>query len=648
MNYYQVAVNSQKYRGNDYLTYQASEKLAVGTIVGVTVRNFNSLGIVCAVVPKPTFAAKEITSVIKDITLPSTSLELFIWLGGYYPGPISSIVNRFIPTSLAAKSHKSGVITVHSGLVSRSTIPPLTNEQKNVLQSIKLSAEKTFLLHGATGSGKTRIYLELTKKQLQKNISVLVLTPEIGLTSQLEMEFEEWFPDQVVVLHSHLTVAEKRQLWLQILNSSVPLVIIGPRSALFAPFRKLGLVVVDEAHDTAYKEEQTPRYNTLRVASKLASIHKARLVFGTATPLVSEYYIAGQKNIPILRMRTQAANTNTTPALIETVSLRERHQFSRWDFLSDSLIQAIQQTLDRNEQTLIFLNRRGTARLVICHVCGWQNLCPNCDLPLTYHQDEHTMMCHTCGYKTTTPSNCPICDSTDIIFRSTGTKAVVSALERLFPKAQLQRFDNDNTKPQRLENNLVQMRNGDVDIVVGTQILAKGLDLPHLGLVGVIVADSSLYFPDYTSSEQTYQLLSQVIGRVGRGHRPGKAIIQTYSPNDTAIRAAANNDWLSFYKQQLRERKQFLFPPFCYLLKISGVRKKQAAIAEAITELRHNILKLRLKIAVIGPTPAFREKSQAGYRWQLVIKTKNRNELLKVISWLPANWTYDLDPTNLL
>jgi primosomal protein N' (replication factor Y) (superfamily II helicase) len=490
--------------------------------------------------------------------------------------------------------------------------------------------------------------LELAKKQFASGKSVLILTPEISLTPQLVKEFEAVFGSQTLVLHSNLTEAERRESWLNILNAKDSVVVIGPRSALFAPFKDLGLVVIDESHEGAYKQEQAPHYQATRVAAKLAELHKAQFVMGSATPSVSDYFIAQAKNMPILRMNSPAVKSASHQVKTSVIAANNKTQFNRNHYLSDKLLKAIEARLSRGEQSLMFLNRRGTARLVLCQNCSWQALCPNCDLPLTYHGDGFVMRCHTCGYKASAPTKCPVCASTDIIYKSMGTKAVVEALQKLFPNARIQRFDSDSKKAERLEQHYKAIKAGDIDILVGTQILVKGLDLPKLSLVGVISADHSLSFPDYTAEERAFQQLSQILGRVGRGHIEGEAIIQTFRPDSLAIGAAIGKSWDIFYESQIKERQKFMFPPFCYLLKLTCTRKSINSARSAAVKLHQDLNKLPLKMQVIGPTPSFYEKSAKGFTWQLVIKSKNRSELLEVIKNLPSGWSFDIDPEDLL
>jgi primosomal protein N' (replication factor Y) len=306
------------------------------------------------------------------------------------------------------------------------------------------------------------------------------------------------------------------------------------------------------------------------------------------------------------------------------------------------------EALAKQEQILLFLNRRGTARSIICQNCGWQALCPNCDTALIYHGDSHKFRCHSCSYQITSISSCPICHATNILFKGIGTKAIVNEVERLLPRARVQRFDNDNLKTERFEQQYKKVFQGEVDILVGTQTLAKGLDLPKLAVVGVIIADTSLYTPDYTSQERLYQLISQVIGRVGRGYRHGQAVIQTYSPANPVLKAAISRQWDDFYNTELEERQRFMFPPFCYLLKLTCKRSRRLNSQNSVTKFATELRKKNLKIQINGPTPAFHEKVARQFEWQLIIKSKDRGELIKVIKLLPNGWSYDIDPINLL
>ena len=642
MTYVEVLVADAAYHGNEALTYSSNEPLHAGQLVLVPLRKKQVLGIVVDQVRKPSFAVKPVVSVAALPSLPKALLSLLAWMREYYPAPLGVITQLFLPKALPKKPVPLTSLPVSPA----SDLPPLTNDQTEALA--KITGAGLHILHGETGTGKTRVYIELTQAALQRGTSALILTPEIGLTSQLANDFRAVFGERVAVVHSGLTEAQRERTWQYLLEQAEPMVVIGARSALFSPIGKLGLIVIDESHETAYKQDQAPYYHAASVAAKLAALHPAALVLGSATPLVSDYAIATAKQRPIVRMIHTAASTETAEKNVKVVDLRERANFSKSPYLSNELIAAMRSAIQKGEQSLLFLNRRGTARVVMCQDCGWQALCPHCDLPLVYHGDEHFMRCHSCEFKAPAPTSCPNCHGTSVIFKSIGTKAVAEEAARLFPEARVQRFDTDNKKSERLDQHYDAVRAGSVDILIGTQTLAKGLDLPKLSLVGVIIADTSLYFPDFSAQERTYQLLGQVLGRIGRGHRQSTAVIQTYAPDSPLLQSVITKDWDTFYTRELTERKQFLFPPYVYLLKLTCSRaSSKAAQTGAETFMRTTLAEVG-GIAMEGPTPSFHEKVQNKYVWQVVVKAKRRSQLLEVIKRLPSGWNYDIDPMNLL
>jgi primosomal protein N' (replication factor Y) len=643
MGYYEILVSSSLFHGNEPLTYSSETALVVGNLVVVPLRSRSVVGVVVKEVPTPKFACKSVLSVITEQTVPPQSLELLNWLRAYYPAPLGSLAQLFLPDTLARKHEAPSPPKIPAKIAK---LPALTVEQQEALFALQVSPTTTALLHGDTGTGKTRLYIELARDNLDNGRSVMLLTPEIGLTPQLEKRVRESLPYPVVTIHSNLAGVARRNIWLQILQAKTPLVVMGPRSTLFTPIHNLGLIVMDEAHDAAYKQEQTPYYQSRQVAAELAKLHKAKLVLGTATPLISDYFLAEAKKAPIIRLTDQPAGRPERHII--TVNIRDRAEFPHQPHLSKPMLQHIETALAKQQQSLVFLNRRGTARVVLCQVCGWQALCPRCDLPLTFHADHHQIRCHTCGYHATAPSSCPTCHSADIIFKSIGTKAIAEELKQAFPNARIQRFDTDNLKTERLEDHYEALAKGEIDILVGTQLLTKGLDLLKLAVVGVVNADTGLNFPDYTAQERNFALMTQVIGRVGRGHLPGTVVIQSYNPDNAALQAAVTADWATFYKTQLEERKNFGFPPFYHLLKLSCSRASSSAASQAAHKLTKLLQEAGLKIALSGPAPSFYEKVSGKYRWQLVVKAKDRRELIKAVALLPANWSYDLDPADLL
>lgn len=645
MYYYSVWVRSNRYHGQEALTYKSKERLVNGSIVQVPLQKQLVLGIVTASTPKPRFQTKSIERAFQLNSLPAHLLRLAAWLQHYYPAPLGLISQQLLPVNLSDKllanrnEHALETPKLRS-------LPPLTKEQSQAFRLMK--TRNTYLLHGVTGSGKTRLYIELAARSIKEGKSAIILTPEISLTTQLAENFRQVFGQRIIVVHSQQTTLERQESWLRCLQATEPVVVIGPRSALFSPIAKLGLIVLDEAHENAYKQEQAPQYQAGRVAAYLAGLTRASLVLGSATPSVSDYYLAEQKKKPIINLTHLASPIQHTPTKVVLVDRKDVTLFDRSPFLSRLLIKSIENSLAQGEQALLYLNRRGTARLVLCENCGWQALCPHCDTPLTYHGDQHQLRCHSCNYHTPSPTNCPTCGHAGVIFKTAGTKAIVSEVERLFPHARVARFDTDNTKAERFEQQYSNVKAGSVDIIIGTQLLAKGLDLPRLSTLGILLADTSLYLPDFSAQERTFQLINQVMGRVGRGHIAGQAIIQTYHPDHPILIDALEGNYQHFYQRELDERRQFLFPPFCYLLKITLRRSSLSAVESAAQSLKNDIMLSNTHVRVEGPAPAFHERIQGKYQWQLVVKAVQRAELLGIISRLPKNCSYDIDPLDLL
>ncbi len=644
MRYYEVFPADNRYRSDSALTYSSEKALPALSVVTIPLKDRSVTGFVVGETKAPSFKVRPIKTVVSQSVLPSHCLELARWMQVYYHSSLGEALRQFAPSKPTIRVVAAEVVAEE---ISQTQLrSPLTSEQRQAIKSITSAPSTTVLLHGDTGTGKTRVYLELAQQTLKSGQSVIILTPEISLTSQLARSAKQFLDTQVFVLHSQLGQAERKKIWLKLLEATEPVVVIGPRSALFSPLKNLGLIVLDEAHEPAYKQESSPRYQAAQVASQLGVICGARVVLGTASPSIASYYLAKQKNA-IVRM-SQPAIPVKTELEIELVDLKDKSLFSQNRYLSNVLIDAIKSTVLAKKQVLIYLNRRGSARVILCRVCGWNLVCPNCDVPLTYHGDEHLARCHICGYSTKPPTACTKCGSPDIIYISIGTKSVAEELKKLLPDAKIARFDSDSLPGERLQERFKEVASGEIDILVGTQLLAKGLDLPRLGLVGIIAADTSLALPDYTAEERTFQLLYQVVGRVGRGHGRSKVVIQTYDPDGTVIHSATKRDFQSFYNKVLAERQQFRFPPFSYLLQ-AKIRRTSAQSAKLATEeMISSLGKLQLPMEIIGPTPSFYARRGKHYSYQLVLKSKQRSALLEAAKAIPAQWQVDLDPLDLL
>jgi primosomal protein N' (replication factor Y) len=647
MYYYEVLLADNRYHGGTPLTYSSPELLPRLSVVSVPLRSGLATGFVLDQTEKPSFSTKEIRTILSKKTLPYHCVQLAEWLRDYYLVNFGEALRQFAPSKTVIRRSAQKLNDNIDEQTRLDVNSPLSDEQRLAINKIKDHPSTTVLLHGDTGSGKTRVYLELAEETLAAGRSVIILTPEIALTSQLLKAAQQKLKAPIYVVHSELSVAERKRIWFKVLESEQPVVIIGPRSALFMPIASPGLIVVDEAHEPAYKQEQSPRYHALRVASQLGSLSSAKVILGSATPSLTDYFLASERGA-VVEMINQAVSGKRAKASSELIDIKDRTNFSRNQYLSDPMIKSINEALSKNKQAMLYFNRRGTARVILCSKCGWQMLCPNCDVPLVYHGDEYQVRCHICGHTSKPPKACPTCSNPDVVYKSIGTKTLAEEIKKLFPNARVQRFDSDNLAGEKLNEIYQKLVNGEVDILVGTQLLAKGLDLPKLNLVGIISAETSLSLPDFTAEERTFQLLYQVVGRVGRGHTEGKVVLQSYHPDSALIKASLARDWSSFYELAIAERQTYRFPPFSYLLKLVCRRATLAGAETAAENLKTKLQELNLPVEIIGPTPSFYARRGKYFYYQMVAKSKNRNHLTKLASAVPAGWTIDLDPQDLL
>ena len=649
------------------LTYSFGQNLAPGTIVSIPLGKKTALGIIYRKTTAPTdqnFIIKSINKIVHPIPLPNHLLKSLAWLSSYYLNPVAKTANLFLPLGIEKNRRKkysaSTFIPQFSNPIQDIASPiaattthyqiPLNPAQKQALTELHKIKTHTKLLHGITGSGKTNIYLELASQVFSSNQSVILLVPEISLTPQLVGRFQEHFGTQVISLHSKLTEAERHLIWQRIheADQSTPFVIIGPRSALFSPLKNLGLIIIDEAHEPSFYQDTSPRYHALRLASFMAQTLKIDCLLGTATPRVEDYFLA-QKNHAYVAL-SEKAKSITSQTKISLIDLKDRALFTRNRYFSDALLQDIENNLKQHKQTLLFHNRRGSAPLTICEHCGYQVLCPNCLLPLTLHSDSYQLICHTCGHHEPVPSTCPVCHHGSLIHKGFGTKLLESELKKLFKSARIARFDADNTTADSLTQNFEAVKNGDIDIIIGTQTIAKGLDLPLLNTVGIVQADANLNLPDYAAEERTFQLITQVIGRVGRGHTDiNHVFLQTFQPEHPVILAAKSLDYAKFADYLLKKRQLSHLPPFFYLLRISIVKKTEDLAIKKIMEL-HRALKKFPDVYLSAPTPSFHEYTHSGYSWQIIVKAKKRDSLTHLIESLDQypEIRFAIDPPSLI
>ncbi len=645
MYYYEVAPTIIARLGSESFTYSSENSIPVGSLVQVEIGKKMVGGVVIKQSSKPTYATKPIVKLLEDAPLPYSLIETALWMSTYYATPLATVLQTILPRGLATKRRTRNATNTTVTERKRTNFV-FTEDQSRAIAKIDTMEPGTALLHGVTGSGKTAVYIALAQKTIASGKSVILLVPEIALTSQLVAEFSNHFED-ILITHSRQTEAERHLVWQQALHSTAPRIVIGPRSALFIPVPSTGLIVIDECHEPSFKQEQSPRYSALRAASTLAHVSSAKLILGSATPLIADYFLAKQTDRPIIEMPSPAQAA--TPPSISLVDMTKRSEFKKHRFLSDKLINQLEQTLAAGHQSLIFHNRRGSASTTLCENCGWNAGCPRCFVPLTLHSDQHHLQCHICNFTDRVPTSCPECGHADIIHKGIGTKRIEEEIRKLFPQANILRTDGDSDKTQTVEARYDDIYHGKVDILIGTQVLAKGLDLPNLRTVGVVQADAGMSLPDYTASERTFQLLSQVIGRVGRSHHPTDVIVQSYQPDHPTIKDGISRNYQDFYERTLRTRKHANFPPFCYLLKLTCVYKTEKAAVKNARELAEKLKESRLDIEILGPTPAFYERVRDTYRWQLVIKSAKRQTLLDTLQFVPnKNWQFELDPHSLL
>lgn len=637
-SYMYADVSVAAYSGADDRTFTYSYKdmdLKVGEMVKIKFGKKSSIGIIRNPNTKKPEGNIKVQPIIEKLAIDPIPKDLMLladWIISYYCASASSVWQLMIPKNPSTKPRKKFDKTPGQA----QQLIKLTDAQQRAVSEIEKS-EKPVLLEGAMGSGKTEIYFHLINQALKKNQSSILLMPEIFLTKQMIERAQKHFKDKLVVTHSSLTPAQRRAIWTECNSRSKTngLVVIGPRSALFMPLHNLNLIVIDEFHEQSYKQDSSPRYQTEIVAGKLAQINKAKLILGSATPSITTRYLADAGKITRVHLPERAMESVHPDIKI----IKSNHG----EIISTELKKALEKALEIKKMSLLYINRRGTAPIYKCTDCGHSFECPNCGVNLHFHADQMKLMCHLCGYKTLPVAKCPECSGHELRGVGIGTKAVVQEISKLFPEARIARIDTDSASSKDFHQTLEDISAGNVDIIIGTQMIGRGMDIANLSLVGMINADYDLYSVDFNSIERAFQLLTQTAGRAGRRKDQGEVFIQTSQPENPLFELIINNDFESFYQSELLLRKKYSYPPYVYLLKLEcGFVSPD--LAKQKSEGLINKLATTKNIAIIGPVPAHPSIRGKKHYWKLIIKSKDRQILQEIANNLESYWTVNLDP----
>lgn len=545
-------------------------------------------------------------------------------------GVTSGVISKLIEKDIVLEYNQETYREIKSQMPYLNKRVDLNPEQQKCYEEIKsaLNTSKSFLLHGVTGSGKTEVYLNIIEDVVNNGKEAIMLVPEISLTPQMVSRFKGRFGDRVAVLHSALSDGERYDEWRKIMRHEVKIV-VGARSAIFAPFTNIGVIIIDEAHEASYKQEDSPRYDAKDIAKFRSNYHHAPLVLGSATPNVCDYYDALGEKLQLLEMKKRANNKPLPQAIL--VNMREELKNGNKSIFSHALHDLIDEALAKNEQIILLLNRRGHSSFVMCRSCGDTIKCPNCDVTLTYHLDHDYLKCHYCGYQRPNVSLCPSCNSKFIKYVGVGTEKIVEEINKAFPDARVLRMDQDTTTKKGSHEAILQsFGNHEADILVGTQMIAKGLDFPNVTVVGILMADLILKMPDYRSSEKTFDLISQVSGRAGRHEKEGHVVIQAYDSDHYSIQSATTNNYLGFYNSEMEIRKLLRYKPFCEMcsLILTGPSR-----ADLYKEAKKIIMGLDQSIDVLGPSDCMISRINNRYRIQITLKyNQNIDDFLQSLN----------------
>ena len=645
----------------DILTYSYDEKLPIGARVEVSIGKSKCFGFVVGYSsdkPKD-IDVKSLLSVPHDKPyFNERTLEFYRWVSEYYHYPLGEMLSLTIPSFVPKRATKVG--KGPTSIVEAGPLVDLTDEQKAALTFILSDKDQSLysgknLLHGVTGSGKTEVYIEAIKNEIKKGRGVLLIVPEIALTPQLIERVSVHFGGEISILHSEISKAEKYKHWMN-LKEGKSLFCIGARSAIFSPMGDIGLIVVDEEQDSSYKQEDRLRYNARDLAFVLGKIHNSKVILSSATPSVESYHNAKEGRYSYITLNNRVRGLCLPSTVL--VDLKKADMVSR--NFSSELVKHIKETLAKKEQVILYINRRGYSNSIICNDCGQSISCPKCSITLTEHKNKRLLLCHYCGYERSLPNYCTACGSHELKAVGSGTERIYEEIETLFPNARIARMDSDSVKGKnKLSDMIKKISNGDIDIVVGTQIVGKGHDFPEVNLVGIVNADVNLYVPDFRSAERTFHQIMQVSGRAGRASK-GKVVLQTYIPEHFAVRTAVDNNYNNFYEEELKNRNEVTYPPFTNLVDIklsSSIKQEAAKTSSDVAKLVKNIIdKNGLKVTMLGPSPSTILQINNRFRYHILLKCKSRASLNKLLKLFNSSYkrdrktriNIDVDPYSLL
>ncbi len=627
-----------------------AEKVKIGSLVNISFGRRLIRGVVERLSeksPTVTYKLKEIASIEDDFVLPENYIEIAKWISQYYLCSLGDAISLFLPPDMK----RPKPVQNSKFKIKNSNAIKLSKDQQAILEQLRSNLvaknKKPALIHGVTGSGKTEIYIELTKEALKLNKKVIILVPEIMLTPQTVERFEAVFADKICLMHSKLSKSERYHTFYDFYSGQRP-IIVGPRSALLVPSNDIGLIIVDEEQEDSYKQDQSPRYHAVTLAEQVARKSDALLVLGSATPLVETFYRTSTGEIDLFEL-TNRYNKNLMPQAT-VIDLKDEIRAENFSPISMKLRKKISEVLAEKNQVLLFLNRRGSATFVACRDCGEVILCHNCSIPMVYHlnEKENCLNCHHCGCIEDVPDRCPECDSTRIKYFGSGVDKIYSEITKLFPDSRIAKVDSKTITTKTDYNNFFQkFKKKEIDIVVGTQMIAKGLDIPSVDLVGIISADTGLHLPHYRATEKSFELLTQVSGRSGRTDRIGQTIIQTYWPESPAILAAKNHDYKLFYDLEIIEREKHKYPPFTHLVRVVAENADPEKAKSEVASLAEKIK--RTKLNFIGPGACFYSRLHNKYRFHLIIKIdKYPDRLITALARENRQFIWDTEPVNLL